>query len=222
MVLQNLNTSLFLSSTSPLLQQVARRTNVVEIGNEPRRRPLAVQRDRAGHGCERGGAVLSGVERRGQHRLALALEHGIDRAFRVLQQGFRRERGAVAANEDEASRQPQLRDPGEVDDLRHVREVVAGERDRVGLPIPKPALEGAVALDLEIDEAHLVARAPRGLGRKLETERLQAKKYFRVHERSRMDREDLHERPRLGSAASLCRAWSHLPCGKSRWRFSAP
>src|SRR5262249_49199447 len=105
--------------------------------------------------------------------------------------------------------------------LRNVREIVAGERDRVGLPVPEPALEGAMTFDLQIDEAHLVARAARGFRGKLEPERLQAQEHLRVHERSRVDREDLHR-----STSPRCRLDS---AGRERfcpvangWRLSAP
>src|SRR3546814_17144236 len=65
-------------------------------------------------------------------------QDAVDRAFAVLQQLLGREGGAVPADEDEAAGEAPLRRLGEVDDLRHVREVVAGEGDRL-----RPALSSA-------------------------------------------------------------------------------
>ena len=98
----------------------------------------------------------------------------------------------MAADAHQATRQPLLCELGEVDDLGNVREIIAGERDCIGPPIPEPAFEVAMALDLQVDEPHLVAGSARRLRHQLEPKRLQAQKDLGVHERARMDREKLH------------------------------
>ena len=106
----------------------------------------------------------------------------------------RDEGDAVAADEDEAGGQAGLRRLGEVDDLRHVRQVVPGEADGVGAPVLEQAEVVAVGLDLEVDDPHCVpGLAGRG-GDQLQPQRLEAEEDARVHEPAGMDGEQLHPR----------------------------
>ena len=66
---------------------------------------LAVGGDGAGHLGDRAAVAGERLEQLDHARLALALEHAVDRALAVLQDGRRGEGGAVAADADEGARQ---------------------------------------------------------------------------------------------------------------------
>jgi hypothetical protein len=50
-----------------------------------------------------------------------------------------------------------------------------------------------VRFDLQVDEAHVVARIARGAGHRFEAERLQPQEHARVHQTARMDSKQSHE-----------------------------
>ncbi len=93
---------------------------------------------------------------------------------------------------DRRAGQHRLRRFGQINDLRDVGEVVARKRDDVGPPRAEQPEKGAVALDLEIDQLHLVPGLLRRRGHQLQAERLQPQKYLCVHQRAGMDAEDFH------------------------------
>ena len=79
----------------------------------------------------------------------------------------------MPANADECPRIACLCRLREIDDLRNVRQVVAGKRDDVRPPIPQQAKIGAVLLDLQIDKPDLVPSPARRLRDEFEPERLE-------------------------------------------------
>jgi len=90
--------------------------------------------------------VLDGFEQLGHRGLALALEDAVDGPAGVLEQLLSGERRAVAADEDERVGPAGTRQLREIDHLGDVRQVVAGERDHVRLPVvdePEVILVGA-------------------------------------------------------------------------------
>ena len=116
-----------------MAQQVARRHQIVERMDKARRRPFSGGGDGARH-RDRVAAGLDRGEQRRHRRLALALEHAIDRALAMLDDRGGGEGGAVAADADEDAREARLRRLGEIDDLGDVGEVVAGKRDDIRPP----------------------------------------------------------------------------------------
>ena len=98
------------------------------------------------------------------------------------------------ANKD--FRKPRLGRLGEIDDLGHVRQVIARKRDDFGPPALQQAEIRAMVLDLQIDELDLVPGAAQRLRDELEPERLEPQKDLCVHQRSGMDTEDPHDNPR--------------------------
>jgi hypothetical protein len=111
----------------------------------------------------------------------------------VLDQRACGEGGAVAADADERARQRRPGPPGEIDDLRDIGEIVAGEGDDVGRPFPQQAVIVGMGLDLQIDEADRMPGMPCGLRHQLEPERLEAEENLGIHQRPRVDEEDPHQ-----------------------------
>ncbi len=139
--------------------------------------------------------MLDGEQEIGDRRFALALQHAIDGAGPVLEEVARDEGRAVPADEEEAAGELLLGDLRQVDDLRHVRQVVAGEGDDVGSPVVESLRVVAMGLHLQVQQADVVAGLSGGLRDQLETERLQPKIDLRVHERTRMNEKYLHLPP---------------------------
>jgi hypothetical protein len=77
----------------------------------------------------------------------------------MLQNGLCGEGGAVATNADEGAWQTTFGSLRQIDDLGHIGEVVAGERDEIRLPFCNHAVVVGVALDLQIQELHGVPGA---------------------------------------------------------------
>src|SRR5262249_20372304 len=74
----------------------------------------------------------------------------------------------------------------EIDDLGHVRQVVAGEHDGLRPPPVEQAKVVLVGLALQVEQAHVVPGGPSGGGHQLEPERLEAQEDLRVHQPARM------------------------------------
>ena len=98
----------------------------------------------------------------------------------------------MAANEDEAARQERFGVFGEIDDLGHVGQVVAGKTHRVRLPALQHGEIVLMPLDLKVDQPNVVAGPSRRRGNQLEAERLEAEKDARVHESTGMNGEEPH------------------------------
>src|SRR5262249_30688721 len=188
----------------PVAEQLARRQEVVEMADERRRRPLPVERDRAGHAPDRAPVVRDGVEQRRDGWLPLAAQAAIDRTTGVAQDLLGGERDAGAADEHERAGQRGARLLREIDDLGYVGEVVPRERDDVRRPVVEQLEVVGVRLDLEVDHADGMPGLARGSRHELETHRLQAQEDLRVHETARMNREEPH-------CLLLLTAWSVAP-----------
>ena len=98
-------------------QQVARRHQIVERLDKAGLRPFAACGDRARNQFDTRPGLDRGEQQR-HRRLALALEHAVDRACAMLDQSARGERSAVTADADEDVGQPRLCRFCQVDDLR--------------------------------------------------------------------------------------------------------
>jgi len=131
-------------------------------------RTLALGGDGAGHFGDCATVARDGFKQLDDARLALALEHAIDGALAVFQNGLRGEGGAVAADADERTWQSKLRNLRQIDDLGHIGEVVAGKCDEIRLPFREHAVIVGVALDLQIHESGRVPGAARGLRHEFE------------------------------------------------------
>jgi len=81
--------------------EIARRPDFVEVLDESRPGALAVRGDGAGHFNDRAAVAQDGFKELDDGRFALALEHAIDGALAVFQNGPRGEGGAVAPHADE-------------------------------------------------------------------------------------------------------------------------
>jgi hypothetical protein len=85
---------------------------------------------------------------------------------------------------------------GEIDDLRHVGEIIAREGDRLRPPALDDAEIRGVVLDLQIDQPAVVSgRARRGRD-EFEPERLEPQKHAGVEQGAGVDEEDAHAVPR--------------------------
>ena len=98
----------------------------------------------------------------------------------------------MAADHDEAVGRAPPRLLGEVDDLGDIGEIVEREADGLRLELGELAAVVVVAEDLQIEEAHVVARGPHGGGHPLEPERLEAQVELRVHQRAWMNEQHSH------------------------------
>ena len=149
----------------------------------------------SGDGSGNRDRVLAGLDRGEQERhrrLALALEHAINRAVAMRDDGGRGKGRAVTADADEDAGKACFRRLGEIDDLGDVRQIIAGERDDVRPPPLDRTEIGAVVLDLKVDQPHLVAGLTRRRGDEFKPERLQPQKDFRIEQRPRMNPEKPH------------------------------
>ena len=99
------------------------------------------------------------------------------------------------ANKD--FRKPRLGRLGEIDDLGHVRQVIARKRDDFGPPALQQAEIRPMVLDLQIDQPDLVPGPAQRLRDELEPERLEPQKHLCVHQGSGVDAEQPHGRPLL-------------------------
>jgi hypothetical protein len=86
---------------------------------------------------------------------------------------------------------------GEIDDLGHVRQVVARKRDDFGPPAPQQAKIGPAILHLQIDKPDLVPGAPHRLRDELEPQRLEPQENPGIEQRTGVDTENPHGRPLL-------------------------
>ena len=93
---------------------------------------------------------------------------------------------------DEHIRKARLRRLGEIDDLGHVRQVIAGKGDDIRPPALDEAEIGAMVLDLQIDQPHLVTRLPHRRRHQFEPQGFEPQKNLRIEERARMDGEKPH------------------------------
>ena len=156
-----------------MTQEVAGRAQLVERVDKAGRRAFAGSGDGSGN-RDRVVAGLDCREQQRHRRLALALEHAVNRAPAMRDDGGRGEGRAVTADADEDAGEARFRRFGEIDDLGDIGQVVAGKRD----DIRPPALDGSeictVVFDLKVDQSDLVAVLPRGRGDQFEPERLKS------------------------------------------------
>ena len=117
----------------------------------------------------------------------------------------------MAADADESARQRAFGGLREVDDLRHIGEVVAGKSDEIRLPFGEHAVVIGVSLDLQIHEPDGVLGAPGRLRHELEAQRLEPKEDIRVEEWARMNEQSLHGNPEGRQSQPKRRRNSHAP-----------
>ena len=178
----------------PMAQKIAGRSEIVEQFDKFGRRPLTGRGDGARNPA-RLRAGFDRLEEQRQARLALAPQHAIDGALGMGNDRGRGERRAMPADTDGNLGKARLRRLGEVDDLRHVCQIVAGEGDDLRPPVADQAEIGAMILDLQIDEPDRMAGPARRLGDEFEAERFEPQKYLGVEERAGMHAENPHRHP---------------------------
>ena len=161
--------------------------------DEDGRRPLPVRRDDAGHAVERSPVVRHRLERAADRRLALALEHAVDRPVGVLEDLAGDERGAVAADEDERARAGARASPspGRRSRARWRGSCTRTRPRRAATRRAGGSSRRAVSTCRSIS-ANLVPGPPRRRRDQLEPQRLQPEEDLRVHETARMDGEKAH------------------------------
>jgi hypothetical protein len=137
-----------------LAHEIARRPDLVEVLDEARPGALALGGDGAGHFGDCVTVARDGFKQPDDAGLALALEHAIDGAFAMFQNGLRGEGSAVAADADEGAWQSKLRSFRQIDDLGHIGEVVAGKGDEIRLPLREHAVIVGVALTVQAAGTH--------------------------------------------------------------------
>ena len=208
-----------------MAHEVARRPQLVEIMHEGGSRTFAVGGDGAGHLGDGAAVARDGFQQLYDARLALALEDAIDGTLPVLQDGRPGERGAVPSDADKGAWQ---RKPGrlcQIDDLGHVGEVVAGEGDKIGLPLRDHAMIIGVALDLQVDETHLMPRAPRSLRHQLKPQRLEPQEDIGIEQRARMNEKSFHRRAApqvgIGSGYVMAPVWAMVEPQRGEVRHQA-
>src|SRR5262249_42909761 len=96
------------------------------------------------------------------------------------------------ANTDETASQSKLRSFSQIDDLRHIGQVVARKRDKVRLPPCDHAVIVGVALHLQIDDPDRVAGTPRGRRNQFEAQWLEAQEDVRVEQRTWVNEKQSH------------------------------
>ena len=195
-----------------MTQQVARRHHLVERMDKDRLRSRTGAGDRAGNRGDRGAGFERGEQER--HRcLALALQHTVDRTRAVFDHRLGGERRAVPADADKNLGEARLGRLGEIDELGHVRQVIAAKRDDIRAPARQRAEIGALAFDLKVEQAHRVAGLPRRRGDEFEPDRFEPQKDLRIGQWAGMDAEHphcsfpsiRHARPALGRGERLSR-----------------
>ena len=139
----------------PTPGQIARGRKAVEILQQQRRRPLAIESDHAREGGE--ARVPDRLQQTWRDQLALAAHHAVESAARVFQHFPGDERDAVPAREEEAARPAAARLHREVDHFRHVGQVVDRKADGVGPERLHCVRVVPMREDLQIEEPHLVA-----------------------------------------------------------------
>src|SRR5579859_7603875 len=122
--------------------------------------------------------VFNGIQQKRHDRLAFTFDDAIDRAVSMCEEFFRDKGCAVASYQHEAVRCIQRGEFAEVDDLRDIGEIIAGEGYDIRLPVIEEAGEVFVGSDLEIEQTHFVSGPADHLGNQFEPQRLQAKKDF--------------------------------------------
>ena len=93
----------------------------------------------------------------------------------------------MAADADESARQSAFRSLRQIDDFRHIGEVVARKGDEVRLPFGEHAVVVGMSLDLQIEEPDGVLGAAGRFRHELETQRLEPKEDIRVEQWARMN-----------------------------------
>ena len=111
--------------------------------------------------------MLDGLQEFWNERLPFPLENAIDRSCAMLQELLRNKRGAMAADEHKTLRQCVFREFGQIDNFRHVRQIIAGEGHDIGPPGMKERRIIPMSLDLQINEAYRVSGLADGLSHKL-------------------------------------------------------
>ena len=104
---------------------------VIEVLEHSNRWPLAHGRHGAWHKSQGSALTAECLEQRSHSRFPFAFQHAIDRAFGMLEDRLRNERGAMSSDEDPTSGQQLFGQLGKIDDLRHICEIIARKPDDV-------------------------------------------------------------------------------------------
>src|SRR5689334_22198632 len=100
----------------------------------------------------------------------------------MRQKIWRDETDAVTTHEYEAARQPCLNQLRQLDDFRHIRQIVAAEADRVGAPGLECSDELALRFDLQVYNPHLVRSSAGRFCHKFKSQGLEREKDASVHQ----------------------------------------
>ena len=123
---------------------------------------------------------------------AFPFEHAVDRSPGMLEQVARHERGAVSAEEDEHPRMPRSRGLCQVNQLRNIGQIVAGECHDIGAPLVDLAEVVDMVIDLKIKQANLMPRSPQLGADELDAQRLKRQENLRVQERAGVNSQYFH------------------------------
>src|SRR3954451_282913 len=110
----------------------------------------------------------------------------------MRQKLWRDETHAVTTHEYEAARQPCLNQLRQLDDFRHIRQIVAAEADRVGTPGLECSDELTLRLDLQVNDAHIVSSPARRFCHKFKSQGLEREKDASVHQPTGVNGQDFH------------------------------
>jgi hypothetical protein len=110
---------------APVTEQIPRRAMVVEVLKHSNRRSFASRRHGAWHESQRPAFSGKRLEQRSHDRFPFALQHTVDPAVGVLEQGLRNERGAMPSDEHPTCGQQLFGHLREIDDFRHIGQIVA-------------------------------------------------------------------------------------------------
>ena len=98
----------------------------------------------------------------------------------------------MSSDEHKTLRQHALGELREIDDFRHIRQIVTGEGHDIGPPVLQEFAIITMAFDLQINEEDLMPCLSDRLGYEFQSKRLQSKIDFCIHQRTGMNRKYFH------------------------------
>src|SRR4029078_10065394 len=118
-----------------MAQQITSGADGGEGLDKTRGRSRSERRYHTGHAGNRRPIMLDSLPELRHDGLSLAFEYAIDCALAMFQKAIRNKRGAMSSDEHKTLRQHALGELREIDDFRHIRQIVTGERHNIGPPV---------------------------------------------------------------------------------------
>jgi len=129
-------------------KQIAGWQHVIETLHEGRSRSLPGRRLNPWYPVQVRPILAGRLQHGNDHRLTFTFEHSVDAAVSMLQDLGTSEGSTVATDHNQGLRQKRAGRLRQVDDFRHIGQIIARENHRVGRPRPDPAKVVLVSLCL--------------------------------------------------------------------------